>query len=130
MKPIIVYRLENEEGNGPFRGGNREDADLLLAHLGIGQCSSLKARVFKKLTCSRRWVCAWEKEEDFDNWIGEHKETFLGLGYSKVTYKAKQYRLLKDQVFWKYVEELEDFEKEDAEGCQVFFNKKHATKIN
>ena len=129
MKPIVIYRLENEKGVGPFQGGNRKEADLLLGHIGIGQCSSLSARVFKKLT-RLGWVCAWEREEDFDVWVGGHCDLFSLLGYNKVKYRARQYRLCRDQVFWKYVEELEDWDQHNIEGCQVFFNKKYATKLN
>lgn len=133
MKKIIVYRLENIRGFGPFRGGHRMEAELLKAHLGIRQClvdrSKVKPRAFKKLS-KAGWNCAWSSESDFDLWMNDQTEFFENLGYFKVRYEIEQYKLCGDQELCQYDETLEDFLYFDIDGYQVFYNPKRALKVS
>lgn len=132
MKKIIVYRLENSQGIGPFRGGHRDEAELLKGHMGIRQClverGRMKPRAFKKLSTSG-WNCAWSSEADFDVWMNNKTEFFEELGYFKVVYEVDQYKLCDEQQLCQYDEVLEDYVSFDIDGFQVFFNPKRAVKV-
>lgn len=133
MKKIIVHRLENSKGLGPFRGGHRMEAEQLKEHLGIRQClvdhKGMKSRIFKKLS-NAGWRCAWTSEKDFNIWMNDKKEFFEQLGYFKVTYEISQYKLSAKQELYSYNEELEDYVLFNIDGFQVFFNPENAVKIN
>lgn len=132
MKKIIVYRLENSKGIGPFRGGHRAEAEMLKGHLGIGQClvdcGRMKYRAFKKLSTSG-WHCAWTSEADFDMWMNNKTEFFESIGYFKVRYELSQYKLCGEQELFQYDEDYEDYVSFNIDGYQVFFNPRRAVKI-
>lgn len=129
MKSINVFRLENSNRIGPFRGGHRDEANLLKEHLGIKQSlvelGNMKPRLFKKLSKSG-WLCAWSSEVDFDNWMNGQSEFFEALGYFKVCYAVNSYKLCFNQNITEYNKNSENIEYSHA---QVFFNPNKATII-
>lgn len=132
MKEIVVYRLENTLGIGPFRGGHRMDAENLKIHMGIKEClvyhGIMKPRIFKKLSVSG-WSCAWSSESTFDEWMNGLSEHFKALGYVKVKYMVSKYKLCPNQYLEHYDNEIEDYVKINVDGFQVFFNPRFANKI-
>lgn len=132
MNKITVFRLENKQGIGPFRGGHRDEAERLKAHFGIRNClvdyEIMKPRQFKKFA-KNGWVCAWSHEEDFDNWMHDQSEYFEALGYFKVRYEVGQYKLCGNQQLFHFDESLDDYVYQEAAGHQVFFNPKQAIKL-
>lgn len=132
MKKIKVFRLENINKLGPFRGGHRNEANLLKGHFGIRNClidyEIMKPRMFKKFA-KNGWLCAWSVEEDFDNWLNDHAAYFESLGYFKVAYEVSQYKLCGDQKLFHIDEKLDEYVYCDVVGHQVFFNPKNASKL-
>lgn len=133
MKKAIVFRLENSQGLGPFRGGHRNEAELLKGHLGIRNClvdfGIMKPRMFKKFS-NNGWLCAWSSEADFNEWLNDKHDYFESLGYFKVVYEVSQYKQCGNQRLFHYDEEVEDYISSPIDGYQVFFNPKNATKYS
>lgn len=123
MRKILVYRLENEFGLGPF-GNHRDVAEKLKGHSNpLFTDHNLSKRRVKDFY-SKGWKFAWSSKETFDFWIGDNLETFEKLGYQPVVYSVSQYRLYDKQQMWVYDEEFEDYLKQDVDGYQVVFNPK------
>lgn len=131
MQKIIVFRLENDNGIGPFRGGHRNEANRLKEHFGIALCLSnyMKPRMFKK-HAKNGWICGWSSEKTFCDWMNGQEDYFKELGYSKVIYEAKNYRLCGNQELFYYDSTIKDYISCSADGYQVFFNPHTSLKIN
>lgn len=132
MKSIVVFRLENSSGIGPFRGGHRQEAESLKIHMGIKHClvdgAGMKPRIFKKLASSG-WSCAWSSESIFDEWMNGFEKHFESLGYVKVKYLVSKYKVCPNQFFEHYDDNIEDYVQTNVDGFQVFFNPRFANKI-
>lgn len=132
MKKITVFRLENKNGLGPFRGGHRDEANNLKGHFGIRMClvdnEIIKSRIFKKFA-KQGWLCGWSSESVFEKWMNDQYEYFNKLGYFKVKYEVSKYKLCGEQQL-SHIDEISDeYVYEEVDGYQVFFDPKTAIKI-
>lgn len=131
MKKINVFRLENKNGLGPFRGGHRDAAEILKGHFGVKMClvdnEILNERIFKKFA-KQGWLCAWSSENTFEKWMNGQEDFFENLGYFKVQYEVSVYKLCGEQKLFHIDPVTDNYVYEDAEGFQVFFNPNTAIK--
>lgn len=129
MDTLVVYRLENKDGLGPF-SYHRDVAEILKGHSNplFADPKLSKRRV--KDFYSKGWRFAWSSKETFDFWVGDNLEIFEELGYQLKVYYVSQYRLYDKQQMWVYDEEFEDYLKHDVDGFQVIFNPKYAKEID
>lgn len=129
MKSLIVYRLENEKGVGPFRGGHRDEAESLLGHTNPLYWDDKLSRRRKNTMHNEGWVYAWSCSDTFNLWMNGKEDFMADYGYRKVAYKTNQYRSYKDQELWKYIGEDEDWVQVPVSGMQVIFNPKRSIKV-
>lgn len=99
-----VYRIENQDGNGPFFGDQKcltalashEDPEKMLDSAGINN------KNFRKL-CKLGWVFGWSSEALYDKFFTKYgKESLHKEGFMDRIYNPTQYVIFQDgQVMFK-----------------------------
>jgi hypothetical protein len=95
---MVVYRLQNKYGRGPFHG-DAKMANYLMNHNDPEKMlrkSGLNKKAFNKL-CSMGWLFAWSTKDLQDKFLtpkGRKKKKSLGFEFKVM--KARQWVLFED----------------------------------
>lgn len=105
MKEILVYRLENKLGYGPF-WGKQPICQYLKAHEDpekMYKSAGLNKKSFNRL-CNLGWKFAWSSQELYDKFFATEvgRERARKKGFDLVIKKTSHYILFEDgQVLFK-----------------------------
>lgn len=105
MKEILVYRLENKLGYGPF-WGEQPVCQYLKAHKDpekMYKKAGLNKKCFNRL-CNLGWKFAWSSQELYDKFFATEvgRERARKKGFDLVIKKTSHYILFEDgQVLFK-----------------------------
>ena len=101
MKKLKVWRIENQDGFGPYRGANSEEARKLLAYVegprvyAIAGVKSFNERRFKRM-CKNGWKFAWLAKEDAVNHCKGNLDKLNNLGFILHWMVVERYRIFPD----------------------------------
>lgn len=86
-----VWRVQNAEGWGPYRGGDAEDLDLYSdwAHPCPCDDGPFMDKIEKRGIRLRDWLFGFESKEHALRWFGRETDTLNSRGYFLVQVKAR-----------------------------------------